>query len=96
MTRPKRNVLAPGCWHTRSPITPRPGEESRHNLAYWRYLDYAGIGPGAHGRVTVGGSLHATRRHRAPEVWAERVERTGDGLTSDEPVPPRSGHGRRC
>jgi putative oxygen-independent coproporphyrinogen III oxidase len=65
----------------------RPGEQSRHNLAYWRYLDYAGIGPGAHGRVTVGGSLHATRRHRAPEVWADRVERSGDGLTSDEPVP---------
>jgi putative oxygen-independent coproporphyrinogen III oxidase len=65
----------------------RLGEESRHNLAYWRYLDYAGIGPGAHGRVTVGSSLHATRRHRAPEVWADRVERTGDGLTSDEPVP---------
>jgi putative oxygen-independent coproporphyrinogen III oxidase len=65
----------------------RPGEESRHNLAYWHYLDYAGIGPGAHGRVTVGGSLHATRRHRGPEVWADRVERTGDGLTSNEPVP---------
>ncbi len=65
----------------------RPGDESRHNLAYWRYLDYAGIGPGAHGRVTVGGLLHATRRHRAPEVWADRVERAGDGLTSDEPVP---------
>jgi putative oxygen-independent coproporphyrinogen III oxidase len=64
-----------------------PGEESRHNLAYWRYLDYAGVGPGAHGRVTVDGSLHATRRHRAPEIWADRVERTGDGLTWDEPVP---------
>jgi putative oxygen-independent coproporphyrinogen III oxidase len=66
----------------------RPGGESRHNLAYWRYLDYAGIGPGAHGRVTVDGSLHATRRHRAPEPWAERVERDGDGLTADEPVAP--------
>jgi coproporphyrinogen III oxidase-like Fe-S oxidoreductase len=65
----------------------RPGEESRHNLAYWRYLDYAGIGPGAHGRITIAGSLHATRRHRAPEVWADRVERAGDGLTSDESVP---------
>ena len=64
----------------------RPGEESRHNLAYWRYLDYAGIGPGAHGRVTVDGSLHATRRHRAPEPWAGQVEQTGDGLTADEPV----------
>jgi putative oxygen-independent coproporphyrinogen III oxidase len=65
----------------------RPGEESRHNLTYWRYLDYAGIGPGAHGRVTVDGTLRATRRHRAPEAWAERVERTGDGLTLDDPVP---------
>jgi putative oxygen-independent coproporphyrinogen III oxidase len=65
----------------------RPGQESRHNLAYWRYLDYAGIGPGAHGRISVDGVLHATRRHRAPEPWAERVERDGNGLTSDEPVP---------
>jgi putative oxygen-independent coproporphyrinogen III oxidase len=78
-----------------------PGGESRHNLAYWRYQDYAGIGPGAHGRVTLdgatpgrlardaappAGTLHATRRHRAPEVWAERVERFGHGLTADEPV----------
>ena len=54
----------------------QPGAESRHNLAYWRYGDYAGIGPGAHGRVTLGGDLLATRRHRAPEPWAERVERT--------------------
>jgi oxygen-independent coproporphyrinogen-3 oxidase len=64
-----------------------PGGESRHNLAYWRYQDYAGIGPGAHGRTMIGGQLHATRRHRAPEVWAERVEQAGHGLTSDEPVP---------
>ena len=66
----------------------RPGEESRHNLTYWRYLDYAGIGPGAHGRVTLAGSLYAMRRHRAPEVWADRVEQNGDGLTLKEQVPP--------
>lgn len=64
----------------------RPGEESRHNLTYWRYLDYAGIGPGAHGRITVGGNLYATRRHRAPEAWAERVERDGTGLTNEDRV----------
>jgi putative oxygen-independent coproporphyrinogen III oxidase len=64
----------------------RPGEESRHNLTYWRYLDYAGIGPGAHGRVTVDGMLRATRRHRAPEAWATQVEHTGNGLTSDKVV----------
>ncbi len=64
----------------------RPGGESRHNLAYWRYADYAGIGPGAHGRVTVGAALLATRRHRAPESWAERVERDGHGTTAEEAV----------
>jgi putative oxygen-independent coproporphyrinogen III oxidase len=62
----------------------RPGAESRHNLAYWRYGDYAGIGPGAHGRLSLDGQLIATRRHRAPEPWAERVERQGHGSTKDE------------
>ena len=66
----------------------RPGSESRHNLAYWRYGDYAGIGPGAHGRITLPGAdgfpaIHATRRHRAPEPWADRVERLGHGLTEE-------------
>jgi oxygen-independent coproporphyrinogen-3 oxidase len=64
----------------------RPGAESRHNLQYWRYGDYAGIGPGAHGRITLGGALLATRRHRAPEPWAERVERDGHGSTEETPV----------
>jgi len=66
-----------------------PGSESRHNLAYWRYGDYAGIGPGAHGRVSLGGALLATRRHRAPEPWAERVEARGHGTTHEEAVAPR-------
>ena len=67
----------------------RPGAESRHNLAYWRYGDYAGIGPGAHGRVTRDGALWATRRHRAPEPWAERVERDRHGTTDEEALSPR-------
>lgn len=62
----------------------RPGAESRHNLAYWRYGDYAGIGPGAHGRLTVGGVRHATRQHRAPEVWLERALRAGDPLAAEQ------------
>jgi putative oxygen-independent coproporphyrinogen III oxidase len=66
----------------------RPGAESRHNLAYWRYGDYAGIGPGAHGRLTLGDALIATRRHRAPEPWAERVERDGHGSTAEEAIAP--------
>jgi oxygen-independent coproporphyrinogen-3 oxidase len=66
----------------------KPGGESRHNLAYWRYQDYAGIGPGAHGRLTLGGELRATSRHRAPEPWAELVEATGSGATLEEGVSP--------
>jgi oxygen-independent coproporphyrinogen-3 oxidase len=66
----------------------KPGAESRHNLAYWRYRDYAGIGPGAHGRVTLDGALLATRRHRAPEPWADLVERQGHGTAQQEAVPP--------
>ena len=54
----------------------RPGEQSRHNLAYWRYRDYAGIGPGAHGRR--GGV--ATLRHRKPENWLAAVREHGNGL----------------
>jgi oxygen-independent coproporphyrinogen-3 oxidase len=65
-----------------------PGAESRHNLAYWRYADYAGIGPGAHGRISLDGALLATRRHRAPEVWAERVERDGHAMTEQTALPP--------
>jgi putative oxygen-independent coproporphyrinogen III oxidase len=58
----------------------RPDGECRHNLTYWRYGDYVGIGPGAHGRVTVGADKLATRRHRAPETWLTAVERQGHGM----------------
>ena len=64
------------------------GAESRHNLAYWRYQDYAGIGPGAHGRVPRDGQLAMTRRHRAPEEWAMRVERDGHGTVETTIVAP--------
>ncbi|AWK86094.1 radical SAM family heme chaperone HemW [Azospirillum thermophilum] len=64
----------------------RPGEESRHNLTYWRYGDYVGIGPGAHGRLTLDGEKRATRAHRAPEIWLERVERDGHGAAAPDPI----------
>lgn len=57
----------------------RQGQESRHNLVYWHYGDYAGIGPGAHGRLTLEGKKWATRGHRAPEPWLERVAAYGHG-----------------
>ncbi|GBR47014.1 radical SAM family heme chaperone HemW [Neokomagataea thailandica] len=64
----------------------KPGCESRHNLTYWRYQDYLGIGPGAHGRMTFNSTLHATRRHRAPEPWAELVEKYGTGSREETPL----------
>ncbi|MCZ6764602.1 MAG: coproporphyrinogen-III oxidase family protein, partial [Alphaproteobacteria bacterium] len=67
-----------------------PGEESRHNLSYWRYRDYAGIGPGAHGRVTVDGTVRATRRIAAPQAWLQQVEAKGHGLQGDEALGPRT------
>jgi putative oxygen-independent coproporphyrinogen III oxidase len=66
----------------------RPGAESRHNLTYWRYGDYVGIGPGAHGRLTIGGEKFATRQHRAPEAWLAAVETTGHATRRRDPVPP--------
>jgi putative oxygen-independent coproporphyrinogen III oxidase len=58
----------------------KPGEESRHNLIYWRYGDYLGIGPGAHGRLTIAGQRIATSTRRAPEAWLAQVNDKGDGL----------------
>ena len=63
----------------------RPGEESRHNLTYWRYQDYIGIGPGAHGRR--GGM--ATTRHKKPENFLEAVARNGHGLAAERALVPR-------
>jgi len=58
----------------------RPGAECRHNLAYWRYQDYVGVGPGAHGRLSRAGAKFATRQYRLPEKWLAAVEATGTGL----------------
>jgi putative oxygen-independent coproporphyrinogen III oxidase len=58
----------------------RSGDECRHNLLYWRYGEYAGIGPGAHGRVIVDGQRTATETERSPEAWLARVEAGGTGV----------------
>ena len=62
----------------------RPGEESRHNLTYWRYGDYAGVGPGAHGRRLA----QATERHKKPENFIAAVDRNGHGLKVETDLPP--------
>jgi oxygen-independent coproporphyrinogen-3 oxidase len=67
-----------------------PGEACRHNLAYWRYQDYAGIGPGAHGRLVLAdGRAVATRRHAQPEAWLAAVEARGAGSAEVAPLAPR-------
>ena len=62
----------------------RPSAECRHNLVYWRAHEYAGIGPGAHGRLDIGGRRHATVKEKRPEAWLMRVEALGHGLLGDE------------
>lgn len=61
-----------------------PGAESRHNLTYWRYRDYVGVGPGAHGRITVDGVKRATMSEKHPEKWLTQVEENGHALVIDE------------
>jgi putative oxygen-independent coproporphyrinogen III oxidase len=62
----------------------RPGAECRHNLVYWRGQDYAGIGPGAHGRLGIDGRRRATATEKRPEAWLMRVESLGHGIVTDE------------
>ncbi len=62
----------------------RPGAECRHNLVYWRGHEYAGIGPGAHGRLDIEGRRHATAAEKRPEGWLMRVESLGHGLVTDD------------
>lgn len=63
-----------------------PGEECRHNLVYWRMHEYAGVGPGAHARLDIGGVRHALSTILNPEQWLEQVESEGNGLAVQEPL----------
>ena len=62
----------------------RPGAECRHNLVYWRAQEYAGVGPGAHGRLDIEDRRHATATEQRPESWLMRVEARGHGEAIDE------------
>jgi putative oxygen-independent coproporphyrinogen III oxidase len=62
----------------------RPGGESRHNLIYWRAHEYAGVGPGAHGRLDIDGERHAVATEKRPEAWLTRVETLGHGVVTDD------------
>ncbi|MDS1137338.1 radical SAM family heme chaperone HemW [Nitratireductor indicus] len=62
----------------------RPGAESRHNLVYWRYGEYVGVGPGAHGRFIENGRRNVTFTEKMPETWLDRVETHGHGVIGGE------------
>ena len=64
----------------------RSGAECRHNLVYWRGQEYAGIGPGAHGRLDFDGARRAISNEKRPEAWLMRVEANGHGAVTDEPL----------
>ena len=66
----------------------RPGAEARHNLLYWRYGTYAGVGPGAHGRLERDGKRFATATERLPERWRDKVARDGNGLIEMSEIAP--------
>lgn len=67
----------------------RPGAECRHNLVYWAYGEYAGVGPGAHARIDRDGARHAIVAERSPEAWLDRVARTGSGTVAQETLSAR-------
>lgn len=66
----------------------KPGEESRHNLSYWKGDDYIGVGPGAHGRLTLEGKRIATQTLKSPERWLENVEKSGHALEVWQEIDP--------
>jgi putative oxygen-independent coproporphyrinogen III oxidase len=68
----------------------RPGAECRHNLVYWRYGEYAGVGPGAHGRLVTRAGRLAIATERSPEGWLERVEQHGHGAVETQALSPEA------
>jgi oxygen-independent coproporphyrinogen-3 oxidase len=65
----------------------RPGAASRHNQVYWRYGDYVGVGPGAHGRLTLDGKKLATRQIKTPELWLTSLQEGRDGMAEEVETP---------
>jgi putative oxygen-independent coproporphyrinogen III oxidase len=68
----------------------KPGQESQHNLLYWRYGEYAGVGPGAHGRIVVDGKVLATSTEKHPETWRQNVQHRCHSIVHEEIVEQRS------
>ena len=74
----------------------RPGAECRHNLLYWRYGDYAGFGPGAHGRLQINGKRLATVGEKLPERWRDKAARQGHGYAERNEIAPQRPRANIC
>ena len=83
-TSRRRFARRTGFQRTRSRTTPAPAPNPGTTCVYWRYGEYAGVGPGAHGRLVTPAGRLATATERQPETWLERVERDGHGLVEEE------------
>jgi oxygen-independent coproporphyrinogen-3 oxidase len=86
--RVRDRLIAAGFDHYEVSNFAKPHHRSQHNLAYWRGVDYVGVGPGAHGRVTVAGERRATVAHLRPDAYTEAVAASGSGIETTEILSP--------
>lgn len=84
----RARLMADGFEHYEVSNFARTGHHSQHNLAYWKGRDYVGVGPGAHGRLTVEGTRYATIAEMRPQDYQDKVAATGLGLAEKEPLSP--------
>ncbi len=84
----RRTLMTSGFDHYEVSNFAKPKHRSRHNLAYWQGLDYVGVGPGAHGRITLNNTRHATVAHLTPGAYTRAVKTTGTGIASRERLTP--------
>lgn len=80
----RQTLMASGFDHYEVSNFAKPGHRSEHNLAYWRGLDYVGVGPGAHGRITMGGTRQATIAYLTPRNYTDAVLKSGTGIENQE------------
>ena len=84
----RSQLITKGFEHYEVSNFAKPDHQSQHNLAYWRGTDYVGVGPGAHGRITVDGVRHATIAHMTPKAYTRAAGNSGTGINTREKLSP--------
>ena len=84
----RERLISEGFEHYEVSNFAKPGHRSQHNLAYWQGRDYVGVGPGAHGRLTVEGTRYATIAEMRPKDYQDKVQATGLGIVEKEALSP--------